>query len=225
MRSKFLWFVGLTLLLVAAPAFADTVEYCGFSTGGGTCATTAPTGGFLVTADLSTSGSSFTLTMTFTNNSAAAAYLNDFTISLLGGGNVNNTSVNVSSDNLPSGWTESDNAKINNSGPSQCTAGNGFGGWLCASGGGTAANSILLAANGGTVTLTFTGTFTGSVTTPFELMANGGTNNTTGNNSAFTISSAMTTNAPTVIPEPTSLLLLGSGLLSLGVALRKRRSA
>ena len=224
MRSRFLWFAGLTLLLIAAPAFADTFNYCGTGTGGSTCASTAPSNGFLITADLATSGTNFTLTMTFTNSTASAAYLNDFTISLLGGGA--NPTISGTLQSPPTGWTEVDNAKTTNSNgqPAGCRTGNGFGGWLCATSD-TAADAILLAANGGTVTLTFTGTYSGTVTTPFELIADAGTSNVTGNNKALTISAPMNTPAPSPVPEPTSLLLLGSGLLAVGITLRNKRSA
>lgn len=226
MRSRVLCLVGLTLALVAAPAFADTVEYCGFGTGGNTCASTAPSNGFLVTADLNNNTNvtpnTFSLTMTFTNNTSAIAYLNDFTISLLGGGSGPSILSSTITSTDP-GWTTTDNATTNNGTNSiGCNSKNGTGGWLCASTD-TAADSLTLAANGGSVTLVITGTYSGTVTTPFELKADGGTSNTSINNKAFTISDGMNTPAPSPVAEPTSLLLLGTGLLVLGVTLRRTR--
>ena len=143
-----------------------------------------------------TSSGTFTLDFQVTDTSNTSATLNEFTISLLGGGS--NSSINVlGPSTLPnSTWSELDNAKINNSGGSGCTVQTGFGGWLCASG----TTPLTLMPNG-SFDFMFSGTYTGTMTTPFDLMANGliGTNK-------YAVSDNM------VAPEPSSMLFLGLGL-------------
>ena len=141
------------------------------------------------------SSGTFTLDFQVTDTSNTTATLNDFTISLLGGGSSSSINV-IGPSTLPnSTWSELDNAKINNSSIG-CSAGTGFGGWLCASG----TTPLTLSPNG-SFDFMFSGTYTGTMTTPFDLMANGliGTNK-------YAVSDNMTA------PEPSSMLFLGVGL-------------
>ena len=183
------------LVLMATACFADSQSWEQLIT-----SQNSNDGGFAgvtFTANFkATSGGTFTLDFQVTDTSNANVTLNEFTISLLGGGS--NSSINViGPSTLPnSTWTELDNAKINNNGTVGCSLGNGFGGWLCASG----TTPLTLLPNG-SFDFLFAGTYTGSMTTPFDLMANGlvGTNK-------YAVSDNM------VAPEPSSMLFLGLGL-------------
>jgi hypothetical protein len=169
--------------------------------------------GMTFTANLSTSSSngvnSFALDLIVQNTSGTPEYLNDFTLSLLGGGNSSNISITLTSPEDSSlssiGWTQAANAKINNgNNTTGCiTGGSGYGGWVCAYG------STPLAITSGGYDFHFAGTYQGTVMTPFDLMANGSIN---GNK--IGVSDYMS------VPEPSSMLLMGGGLS--GVALLRR---
>lgn len=181
------------LVLMATACFADSQSW-------EQLITSQNVGGFAgvtFTANFkAASGGTFTLDFQVTDTSNTNVTLNEFTISLLGGGS--NSSIDViGPSTLPNvTWSELDNAKINNSGGIGCSVQNGFGGWLCASG----TNPLTLTPNG-SFDFLFAGTYTGTMTVPFDLMANGliGANK-------YAVSDNMTA------PEPSSMLFLGIGL-------------
>lgn len=161
--------------------------------------------GFTFTATLTTGpNNTFSLDFLVQNTSNLGGTLNDFTLSLLGGGNA---SLDVTKSNLATfaGWSETDNATIsgsnNNSG---CNASNGSGGWLCAMG------PTLNIGPGKSVDFTFSGTYSGAITNPFDLKADGSIGET-----KLMVSTYMTPSSS--VPEPSSMLLLFGGLS--GVAL------
>ena len=160
--------------------------------------------GFTFTATLTAGpNNSFSLDFLVQNTSSLAGTLNDFTLSLLGGGNA---SIDVTNSNLASfsGWAETDNATIsgsnNNSG---CNTSTGSGGWLCAMG------PTLNLGAGKSLDFKFSGIYSGSVYNPFDLKADGSIGGT-----KLMVSSYMTSAS---VPEPSSMLLLFAGLS--GVAL------
>ena len=157
-----------------------------------------------------------TFTMTMQVESTSAASLDDFSINLLGGGS--SPSINVTAFTPPAsstGWTFGDNSKNDNGqGKFGCTSQTGFGGWLCATGLKTD-GPLMLNANT-PYTFSFSGTYSGTVTTPFDLMANGFVGTT-----HFGVSRNMTPTTP-VTPEPSSLVLLGSGLIGMGTFARRK---
>jgi hypothetical protein len=113
------------------------------------------------------------------------------------------------------GWTFGDNSKNNNgNGHFGCTAQKGFGGWLCATG--AKADGPLTLTAGTPYDFMFSGSYVGTVTTPFDLMPNGFVGGT-----HFGVSRNMTPTTP-VVPEPSSLLLLGSGLIGMGTLVRRK---
>jgi hypothetical protein len=157
--------------------------------------------GFTFTATLTTGpNNTFSLDFLVQDTSSLGGSLNDFTISLLGGGNA---TIDVTNSNLASfsGWAETDNATIsgsnNNSG---CKTSNGSGGWLCAMG------PTLNIGPGKSVDFTFSGTYTGAVYNPFDLKAEGSIGET-----KLMVSSYMTPSSSSV-PEPSAVLLLFGGL-------------
>ncbi len=90
-----------------------------------------------------------------------------------------------------------------------------------------AAYSLLSSGQGGLATLSFSGTTNGLISLPLASFLVGsvytGVVNKTGNNTNFIPSNVGPTTSFS-IPEPATLLLLGSGLAALGVKIRKRKS-
>lgn len=194
--------LAVLMLAVAAVAHADSL-------------TLAP--GLTANATLTTSGNTFNLVMTFSNTTGSNATINGWVLQTFNPGSITGGSF-VS---LPTGWNFADNDKISNSGSGTCNQPNSINGWLCTSDQGIDANAATIAA-GGSLVFEFNGTFTGSVATPLDLMANGCTVAGTcdsNNDNKWAVSTAMTS---TQVPEPASTVLLGSGLSALGILGRRK---
>ncbi len=186
--------------------FADTIKDTLVTSSNGDLGGVA---GFTFTATLTTnSNNTFTLDFLVQNTSQLGGTLSAFTISLLGGGNAS-IDVDPTKSTL-NGWNETDNASLglgNNN--STCSTSGGSGGWICASG------TSLNIAPGKSVDFVFNGTYQGSVSNPFDLKALGSIGE-----SKLAVSSYMSTSH---VPEPSSMLLLASGLSGVAVIGRFRK--
>lgn len=200
------------ILALCVPAFAGSeTGYVG----------TITAGGITFTTTLITNSSNNTFTMDFTglNNNLTTATLDAFALQLFGQGS--NASFNLTNYSIPANWNTQAGAKINNAGLGCNSNGNGVGGWLC----GTALslpNTLQIGA-GQKFDMTFAGTYGShtSVISLFDLMAHGLTNKNN-SDSKWSISQGFDWTQFTPIPEPGSLAMLGSGLLSLGCVFRKK---
>lgn len=221
--------LGLCLAMLSATSFADTITT--YTETLVTSSSNGDLGGvngltFNVTLNANSTTQQFTLDFqAVTDNTVSTnSDLYGFTLNLLGGGSTPSISgsldsflVNGTPGTLPAGWSELDNAKINNSvSGTSCKSQNGFGGWLCES---DNSGSPLVLAGGTTYDFNFSGTYSGTVTTPFDLMADGQINGT-----HFGVSDNMTATGsrPPSVPEPGSMLLFGTSLSGGAMLLRKR---
>lgn len=221
--------LGLCLAMLSATAFADTI-----TTYTETLVTTSSNGdlggvnGLTFNATLNADSTTQQFTLDFqaiTDNTVSTnSDLYGFTLNLLGGGSnpsisatLNSFLINGTPGALPGTWKELDDAKINNSvNGTSCKSNNGFGGWLCES---DNSGTPLVLAGGTTYDFNFSGSYSGTVTTPFDLMADGVINGT-----HFGVSDTMTAGGsqPPSVPEPGSMLLFGSSLSGGAMLLRKR---
>jgi len=154
--------------------------------------------GFTFTATLTTNPDhTFSLDFLVQNTSQLGGTLSAFTLSLLGGGNAS-IDVDPTKSTL-NGWNETDNATFGNGNNSSgCSTSSGSGGWLCASG------SSVNIGPGKSLDFVFNGTYQGSVSDPFDLKALGSIGET-----KLAVSTYMSSSR---VPEPSSMLLLASGL-------------
>ena len=204
--------LGIVALTLSVPSFAGSQGYTG----------TIDAGGIDFTATLIVNNTTDTYTLDFTgqNTNLTTATMNAFALQLFGGGS--NASFNLTGDSIPANWMTEAGAKINNSGGLGCNSnGNGVSGWLCGSA--LTMSNVLSIAPGQKFDMTFAGTFGNgtSVISMFDLMANGLTNSND-SHSKWSISQGFDWTEFTPIPEPSSLAMLGSGLLAFGGLLRKR---
>jgi hypothetical protein len=203
----------LVLLLltigVTVPSFGDTIQ-------------TLSVGGIDFTADLNANNITHTYSLTFSgsNTLTTAATLNTFALQIFGTGSTADFSID-SSTPVPN-WTFVDGAKINNSGSLGCpTSSPGTAGWLCGTAN-TSANALTLSGLG-SFNWTFSGSFADSASplSQLDLQANGltGINANGSGGSKWAVSQGM--NTPSSVPEPASLLLLGTGITALAPFVRK----
>lgn len=176
--------------------------------------------GLSVTGTLTTGGSNFTLTFTITNSNSADAGIDDFSLQLTGG----NGSVNITSESgsgtSGAGWNFFDDTKQNNGSGNTCNTTTNSG-WVCTdySGG-----FDTIAGNGGSLTWTYSGTFTGTPVSVLELMAQGCTA-VSGQTCPYNGAGSYNISAPMdgdPVPEPGSLALFGTGTLAIAGFLRRK---
>ena len=166
--------------------------------------------------------------------SSTNAGVYDFSLGVSPGGSLSNVAISGTGTS-GTGFEFFGNEKQNNGSGTTCTS--GVGGWVCVdySGG-----FDTIAANGGTLTYTITGTFTGSLDLDPHLMAQGcvDTSQTytyttgTGRNRVTHTANCPFNGAgsynisldgtPGQVPEPGSLMLFGTGLLGMAGFVRRK---
>jgi PEP-CTERM motif len=185
-------------------------------------------------ATLTTSGTTsgtWNLTVDFVNGTATNTDINSFAMQLFSASSTESFSISTATVNGSStlgNWEFFADDKLNNGGTPDCSS-NTVKGWLC---GDTASSSTLtpfVVAAGTTTEFILTGTFSapGGLVNPLDMMASGCTDagscpldGGTNNGDKWAVSGAMT--GTTGVPEPSSFMLLGSGLGFLGMAFRRR---
>jgi PEP-CTERM motif len=206
------------VMALSSVAKADTVTtlYC---TGGNTCYTNAADAGssyWQFTADMNASGGTFTFTLTVTavnqgGKDGIDAGLNHFS-GQLSWGDV--TSVAYVS-GFSNGWTDVEANKGDNGG----SCGGKAKGAFCGSS--TNSTDISLGADGSVtfkVTGNYNGTYDPNADWNFQASAD---NLTSGSGNAFALSLTVGPDG-TVVPEPGSLMLFGTGLLGAAGFLRRK---
>ena len=218
-----LFMVLMALGLTTSPALATSVTQtgtCNISTTSDVCqsgstdllASISAT----ITSTSTTSAQPFTLSFTLSNtNNHNSATLVAYTLQLFDSA----FTITPTNNSLPTNWDALAGYKQNNSGdPSTCHTATGLSGWLCVT-------STTASGTGGPLTIaknsSYTFTFSGSLdagntfTSPFDLMING----IAPNGTKYAISSSVTQPGgppPHELPEPASLLMMGTGLLTVG---------
>jgi hypothetical protein len=180
-----------------------------------------------------TTSGSWTLTMDFVNTSGATTDINSFAVQLFSSAGAETFSLSSETINGSStlgNWEFFANDKLNNGGTPDCSS-NSVKGWVCGDTGQGTLHPFSVA-SGTTTEFVLSGTFSapGGLISILDLMASGCTvagtcklDGGTNNGNKWAVSGTMGAGGSTGAPEPSSLLLLGLGLLGL-VLLTGRRS-
>jgi PEP-CTERM motif len=214
--------LSVALLLSGGAAYADTIGTLNLGASNWTANGTLTTSG-------GTNGT-WSLTFNFVNGTGNTVDVNSFAVQLFNAGStesftVTNAALNGGSLGF---WEYFADDKLNNGSTPDCSS-TSVKGWLCADTGQPTLHPYSID-SGQSASFVFTGTYasTGAVN-PLDLMASGclvaGTcmlDGGSSNENKWAVSAPMT--APTTVPEPPSLMLLGSGLSVLGMVLWRKRS-
>jgi PEP-CTERM motif-containing protein len=191
--------------------------------------------GLTATETISSTATTFNITFTITNTSGTNAGIYDFSLGVAPGGTATVTSF-TGTGTSATGFEFFDNTKQNNGSGNTCST-NTVGGWVCVD---YSTYFDTIAANGGTLTYVFSGTYTGSLDSDPHLMAQGCVNTSdtytvttgTGHNKVTTTYNCPFNGAgsynisldgtPGQVPEPGSLMLFGTGLLGMAGFLRRK---
>lgn len=181
---------------------------------------------------LTTSGGSsgtWTLTFDFVNGTSNTVDINSFAVQLFNAGPTE--SFSVTSATLNGGslgvWEYFADTKVNNGSSANCST-NTVKGWLCADTGQPTLSPYAIG-SGQTASFVFSGTYSNtSAVSPLDLMASGclvaGTcmlDGGTTNANKWAVSAPMVS-VTTSVPEPSSLTLVGIGLLAVGLLIGRR---
>ncbi|HTB93798.1 MAG TPA: PEP-CTERM sorting domain-containing protein [Candidatus Sulfotelmatobacter sp.] len=191
--------------------------------------------GWNANASLTTSGTTsgtWNLVVDFVNGTALNTDINSFAIQLFSAAGSESFSLSTATVNGSASlgnWEFFTDDKLNNGGTPDCSS-NTVKGWIC---GDTAVSSTLtpfVVAAGTTTEFIVTGTFSapGGLISSLDMMASGCENagtcfldGGTSNGNKWAVSGTM--GGTTAAPEPSSIMLLGSGLSFLGMVIRRRK--
>jgi hypothetical protein len=183
--------------------------------------------GLSADGSLTAAGGNYSVTLTFNNTTGSAAGVDWFDLQLFDpatGMTVDSATIGGANFGTGNTW-ESFGGQKGNNGANDCTS-QSHPGWVCADGG-----SSIFATIGANSSLTFviTGTYVGTPTNPIEHMQSSGCTVVTNNGTTCNANGAGSWNisagpdgTPTGVPEPGTLALFGTGVLSIAGALRRK---
>jgi hypothetical protein len=194
----------------------DTNGICTGSVSGASCA------GYQFTATWDPDQNLLTFTVQKTALATQDAYFQGFSLSMF---NPNGADVSASLTNGPAGFTVDANTKINNGGD---TCQGTHAGTVCVQKTNVSSNGPLITMAGLTFQITITGWNANDLMSSWDLLATGtacasGSGPRCGN--VFALTNVGPTGPPLEheVPEPSSLVMFGSGLLGLGSLVRRFR--